>query len=171
MNLIAWPDGKIEFLAAQGFSRTTLIRFWKYVRITRPCWLWEGGTTGDGYGAIEVGRHKKKRAVPVHVVSWIIHFGSVPNGLCVLHTCDIRHCVNPAHLWLGTKGQNNKDAAAKGRSSKGEKRWNAKLSEAEVIRIRQLRQIGYLQKDIAEEFGVSQSQTSSLILRKTWKHI
>lgn len=49
------------------------------------------------------------KQVAAHIVSWILHNGEVPTGLCVLHKCDVRRCVNPEHLYLGTKKQNRKD--------------------------------------------------------------
>ena len=75
--------------------------FWSKVNKTNTCWLWIGGKTKDGYGTCSNGY--------AHRQSWKIHYGDIPRGLLVLHTCDIRNCVNPNHLWLGTILDNIKD--------------------------------------------------------------
>lgn len=172
MNLITWPQAKIDFLQAQGFSPTTLSRFWKHVRFTPTCWLWEGALHSGGYGQLSNGA--LRNPIRVHVLSWIIHFGLIPDGLCVLHDCpfvDNRRCVNPWHLWLGTKAMNNRDKVNKGQQPRGEMSGPAKLTESEVLRIREVSQMGYSQTYIAEKFGVAQNSVSRLLSRHHWKHI
>jgi hypothetical protein len=78
------------------------------------CWTWKGATTHFGHGVIGLGVRGQGNAM-THRVSWELHFGPVPDGLCVLHTCDNPPCVNPNHLWLGTRLDNNRDMIAKGR--------------------------------------------------------
>lgn len=75
------------------------------------CWLWTGFLTSTGYGGVYVAR----KLCIASRVSWETHRGPIPKGLCVLHHCDVRPCINPEHLFLGTKGDNNRDCAAKGR--------------------------------------------------------
>jgi len=79
------------------------------------CWEWQRARSSTGYGAIAVDR--KTRGV--HRVSYEVFIGPIPDGLCVMHRCDNPPCCNPAHLMVGTKGDNNADRAAKGRSSCG----------------------------------------------------
>ncbi len=81
------------------------------------CWLWTKGLNKDGYGKFTL----FYKTMTAHRLSWLLHFGSLPNlhphlahGTCVCHTCDRPACVNPAHLWLGSMGDNAKDRDAKG---------------------------------------------------------
>lgn len=87
--------------------------FWSRIRRTPSCWLWTGNAQ-RGYGRLKVAG----RMLRAHRLSWLIHNTArrVPDGLNVLHHCDNPLCVNPAHLFLGTCGDNNRDRAAKGRS-------------------------------------------------------
>lgn len=131
------------------------------------CWEWTAGKA-HGYGAVSIGG----RMIIAPRVSYFIHHGRDPISMCVLHTCDHPACVNPNHLWLGTRGDNCKDAASKGRMatgknhglvkhpervqrgdghwsrrlpgkvSKGEANGEAKLTEVQVREIRQLHAAG-----------------------------
>lgn len=133
------------------------------------CWLWSRGTN-RGYGAHWVGN----TTVGAHRFSWEREHGPVPDGLCVLHKCDVRACVNPAHLFLGTKTDNMIDKVNKGRQahSRGEAAGGVKLSDEDVQEIRNLLQDKSLrQRDIAQAFGVCQMTISLIKRRKTWSHI
>jgi hypothetical protein len=81
--------------------------FLKHVSKTESCWLWTGGKHINGYGGF-----RNKYA---HRVSFELFKTKIPKGLCVLHVCDVRHCVNPEHLWLGTKKDNTQDMIKKKR--------------------------------------------------------
>lgn len=80
------------------------------------CWIWQKGR-GSGSPTHRYGRISHE-GVPInaHRASWIVHRGPIPSGIEVLHKCDVPLCVNPEHLFLGTKGDNMRDMAAKGRA-------------------------------------------------------
>lgn len=74
-----------------------------------------------------------------HRASWRIHFGAIPDGMCVCHKCDTRMCANPNHLFLGTHRDNVLDMISKRRANppKGQQHWYCKFSDATVAEIRQ----------------------------------
>src|SRR5439155_563058 len=96
----------------RGRAKSLEERFWSKVDKTSTCWLWKGAKDSSGYGWVGNGQHK---TITTHRLIWELTFGSIPKGLWVLHTCDVRNCVNPAHLWLGTNTDNQRDASRKGR--------------------------------------------------------
>lgn len=77
------------------------------------CWVFIGAAQPTGHVQFHGNNGK---AVYVHRFAWELAFGPIPEGMCVLHRCDNPPCVNPEHLWIGTKADNNRDRASKGRS-------------------------------------------------------
>ncbi|HEV8448623.1 MAG TPA: HNH endonuclease signature motif containing protein [Gemmatimonadaceae bacterium] len=77
------------------------------------CLLWTASAHVNGYGRFAISKRIQERA---HRVAWLIRHGEIPNGLCVLHRCDVPACVNVDHLFLGTLADNNADMMAKGRN-------------------------------------------------------
>jgi len=78
------------------------------------CWNWSGARTSKGYGMIQEGGKGSKHLL-AHRLSYEIHKGPIPDGMIVMHACDNRQCVNPAHLSAGTQSRNILDAFARGR--------------------------------------------------------
>lgn len=92
-------------------------RFWTKVDKTPTCWLWTAKLNGTGYGSIGV----KGKKYLAHRLSYEIANGPFDKALFVLHRCDVRNCVRPDHLWLGTQSDNMLDCQAKGRNPNGYK--------------------------------------------------
>jgi hypothetical protein len=135
-------------------------RFWRHVDQTSgECWLWTGATSG-GYGSL---RHlrKSRRA---HRISWEIHRGLIPAGLLVLHSCDVKRCVNPAHLSLGTDQQNRQEAIDRGLTPRT-------LDEEKVRAIRRRCGDGESMASVARAFGVAGATVRKVIRRESWAHV
>lgn len=160
-------------------------RFWAKVDKTDGCWLWTGGRSKSGYGVISAGG-KDEPDLGAHRVSWEMHLGPIPPGQFVCHHCDVRHCVRPDHLFLGTGYDNAIDRGAKGRAAvgdangarrhperlaRGERNVNAKLTEADVRRLRERHGAGVPCYVIAAEEGLDKSTVQRLVRRETWKHV
>ena len=82
-------------------------------KIKQPskCWLWNGSLAKSGYG----GTSRNGKSWRVHRLMWTLINGDIPNGLYIIHKCDVRHCINPHHLRLGTARDNLYDCISKGR--------------------------------------------------------
>lgn len=89
----------------------------------------------------------------------------------VRHDCDVKECVNPNHLRIGTPAENAADMTARERQSRGSRRPGAKLTERQVASIRAQLKAGKTQPEIARTLGVSQSVISRIKSKKTWKHV
>ena len=134
------------------------------------CILWDKYICPrTGYGV--VGGRKNKKA---HRIAWEKQFGAIPEGLLVCHRCDNRACVNPAHLFLGTYTDNNRDCARKGRNrypdTKGTRHGLSKISEQTAVRIKMLRGVLPEQK-VADAVGLSQAHVHEIMAGKIWKHV
>lgn len=140
-------------------------KFLAKVEKTDGCWLWRGSIpkTGDGYGWFSLGNRSER----AHRVAHQVFVGPIPAGMLVCHTCDNRICVNPAHLFLGTAADNNKDRASKGRSSRRATRRKIDFEIAQRIRA-EWAAGGRLQREIGAAYGISQAVVSKIVLGQAW---
>lgn len=137
-------------------SDTSPYRFWAKVDKSGECWEWTGSTGSHGYGQIKWGARPKL----AHRISWEMHHGRPPCA-CVLHTCDNRKCVNPAHLFDGTNADNMGDKAKKGRAAK-------KLNAATVLEIRKSK-VGIA--TLGRKYGVAKQTIWDIRKGITWQHV
>lgn len=143
-------------------------RLFQHVVKTEGCWLWTG-CTASGYGMIKV----CGKGQGVHRISYKLHKGPIPDGLLVCHTCDVRNCVNPEHLFIGTPQENTQDMVNKHRQNtpRGESSGGAKLTESDVKEIRRLRENGHSLKSLAKQFGVTHPNIHYICTKHTWAHV
>ena len=136
-------------------------RFDHYVTKSDGCWLWNGATFGPNrYGAFGV----NGKTVGAHVYAYRRAHGDIAPGRFVCHRCDTPHCVNPAHLFLGTPKENTHDMLAKrrGKWPRGGKHHLAKLSDEDVAKILAMRGKAS-QTAIAAMFSVDPSHICRLM--------
>jgi hypothetical protein len=131
------------------------------------CTLWPFGKTSGGYGAVTLdGRH-----CSTHSASWqIFNNQKVPKGYFVCHSCDVKLCFNPFHLFIDTPKGNMEDRDRKGRQARGIRSGVSKLNEEQVNEIRSL----YPSLDTVKlgvKFDVHPSTVGNIVRKKTWKHL
>ena len=157
-------------LAARKAARKSLEeRFWAEVPWPGDgCWVWSGGIDNHGYGYIYRGHGDRIRA---HRLSWEIHNGPIPPGMVVRHGCDNPPCVNPAHLTIGTQSDNVEDMVRRGRSARGERHSQSRLTSDDVRAIRRLRIGGAKLREIAAVYGVHSGTVGFICRGETWKDV
>lgn len=145
-------------------------RFWKSVNKLSDddCWLYTGRLTPKGYGSFPVNGYFARGA---HIISWVIHNLKSTGGLLVCHSCDVRHCVNPKHLWLGTDADNIRDRQSKDRGAYGSKNGFAILTESDVSIIKQRYNSGENAARIADDYPVSYDTVHGITRGKSWRHV
>lgn len=144
-------------------------RFASKINKTDSCWLWKGGKDKDGYGMFN-GRVDGVLQARAHRYSYARYRGPIPALLNVCHTCDVRACVNPDHLFLGTMADNMDDKMAKGRhvTPVGEKHYRALLTEEHV---KAILDDPRTHSRIADDYRVSRTTISSIKARQSWPHL
>jgi hypothetical protein len=138
-------------------------RFWSKVNKSGDCWLWTAGTDQHGYGRFWY----RGTMMAAHRLSYELAFGEAPQG-GLLHSCDTPSCVRPSHLRQGNQADNMRDAVNKGRQARGERMNSAKLTQADVLAIRELSKAGAGRSDLGRRFGVSQTTIRRASTGECW---
>ena len=157
------PMDYVRFLARREIERQS------EPDLNGGCWLWTGLVGSNGYGRLSV----RKNTMSAHRWSYTAFRGEIPDGALVCHSCDVRVCVNPDHLWLGTHKDNTRDMLKKGRARdrRGSKNKAAKLSDAAIIDIRATYKRPVDAARLAEKHGCSIQTVRDIKARRTWTHI
>jgi hypothetical protein len=136
----------------------------KAVHVRTRCWVWSGSRV-QGYGRLRVGRV----VLYAHRLSWLIEHGSWPGTMRVLHRCDVRACIRPSHLFLGTPQDNMDDARSKDRVSRGEARPQAKLTNETAGQMRMMGDAGFRVAFLSRWFGVAYSTARAVVSGEAWR--
>jgi hypothetical protein len=151
-------------------------RYWQRVNkdSENGCWNWTGSVIPGGYGHF----YYNNKSIYVHRISYAWHHPMTldlfnNSKVCVCHSCDNPRCVNPAHLWLGSHADNMRDKREKGRATRGESSPCSKLTELQVLEIRQRynKKAKITTVQLSKEYGVGNSVIWNILNRKIWKHI
>ncbi len=137
------------------------------------CWIWQKSKMRNGYGRCALGGGKVTGA---HRASYAAFIGEIPNGLDVCHKCDVRPCVNPDHLFSGTRSENILDASKKNRVSRTHQRNGAahpaaKLDDTKVADILVRLERRETKSSIARLYGVTDRIILLIDRRELWRHI
>jgi hypothetical protein len=131
------------------------------------CWLWTAAVFDNGYGAFRDGPRQRR----AHRWAYEHFVGPIPEAAILMHSCDVRRCVNPQHLTPGSDLDNQRDMMAKGRVGMRGLHMKTRSTLTEEL-AEQLRHdyatTGKTQRELAEEYGVSQATVSLTILGKRW---
>lgn len=171
-----------EYLRVKHRGAPPARRFWakvnkdgpvpQHVPQLGPCWIWTGSLESTGYGQMASGEGRK--LVRTHRFSYTLNVGPIPEGQHVLHKCDVRHCVNPSHLFIGDASANMQDAKSKGRlvpAPSGVQHNRARLNPDLVREIRALAAGGHSVEGLARRFGVWPNAIDMVVKRRSWKSV
>lgn len=159
------PDSAITTIEV-AFNVT---RFWLLAAAPNEdgCRLWQGFVDDKGYGVF----YFEGRNRGAHVLALTFATGrQCPPGLETCHSCNVRRCVEPAHLRFDSRQSNVDDKVRSGRQARGESHPCARLTERNVIDIREKRAAGASIDALAEEFGLRHPHVSLICTGARWKH-
>ncbi len=128
------------------------------------CWIWMSTIEKTGYGRVCSG----KKPFYAHRVSYEQKYGSIPNGMMALHHCDVKSCVNPDHIFIGTQQENMIDKVSKNRQAKGASHGNAKLTEDQA---REIKFSSETSIKLAAKFNYPASMIREIKNGNLWKHL
>ena len=132
------------------------------------CWLWTGNRHAAGHARLTI----QGKSYNVHRLMYELRRGPIPEDRILLHRCDHPHCINPSHYRLVTQAQKGHIMLRENRYACGSQTSSARLTEANVKRIRRLHAAGKRSyQQLAEEYGVDHSNIIRIVLRERWKHV
>jgi hypothetical protein len=138
---------------------------------TATCKLSPYALYSNGYASAVIGKKKVLHHRLAYCTANGISLDAIANQV-VMHTCDVRNCINPDHLVLGTQQDNLSDMVSKGRQARGSANGSSKLTESQVLEIRKLYSGGILtQQEIALQYNVAQTLISFVVRGAGWKHV
>lgn len=130
------------------------------------CWEAHGSPNNSGY----LGTTVDYKTYLLHRLAYLVWVGDIPEDHVILHICDVRRCINPQHLRVGTHQDNSDDAVRKNRTKSAEDHWNQQLAPTTVLEIYKAAKIGSMsQKDLGLFFGCSQMTVSLIKRKKRWR--
>jgi hypothetical protein len=137
------------------------------------CWIWTSRIGTSGYGRFTMGYAKSGRQTNAHRAAYAIYVGPVPDHLLVCHKCDVRACVNPSHLFLGTPLDNMKDMIRKGRGKLVQPHYGERngLAKLDANKVRAIRRSEETDAALARKYGVSHPALASARRGETWRHV
>ena len=144
-----------------------LSKVFRYIRDDNECWLWCGSISKHGYGRLEVAGEQWT----AHRLAFLLFRGKVKKGEFICHKCDVRHCVNPFHLYKGSPQQNSRDMAIRGRSLPGTKNPQAKLNNSRVRLMRLLSADGASDTYLSRIFKVNRGTVYRIKKGLKWRHL
>ena len=146
-------------------------RFKRFVSTSENCWLWNGSQDKDGYGYFKMRFPFYLKGA--HRVSWYLHTGLDPRGVCICHHCDNPSCVNPSHLYAGDHASNARDKVERGRCWNGiqkcERNARARLNWQKVDQARAWHREGVSRQEIARRLSVGPTTVFALLTNRTWR--
>lgn len=143
--------------------------FWSLVEKDGPggCWLYNGTISFEGYGYVNIGAGVKRKQWQAHRFAWTLLKGPLAPGACVLHTCDVRNCVNPEHLYLGDRKDNARDKIKRLRDSTATLTYEqAAEIKAELVNWKRGMNV-----QLAKKYGVSASVICHIRLGHSYQHV
>jgi len=134
------------------------------------CWRWIGAVSDTGYGHVGLGG-RGGGTTKAHRAAWSLVNGPIPAGTDICHRCDNRLCVNPSHLFAGSRLDNMRDAVSKGRQARGNMKPFAKFTPDTVRELRFDRDRGMTQAALAHKYGVAASSVQQIVEGRSWRHV
>lgn len=155
------------------YTPSFIERFWSRVDKAGDCWLWTGGLHPAGYGIVFVSKKIRPALRTAHRVAYELTHGAIESSEVVAcHRCDNRLCVNPSHLFLGSRADNHADMMDKKRNATMERHGSAKLTTADVQQLRATYAAGGItMKALGARYGINAATVHHIVHRVTWRDV